>query len=47
MRRSAIKTKTASIDALMTVSVAMMMMIVVVSAVKDEEEMVMWLMIDC
>ena len=42
MRRSAIKMKTASIDALMTVSVAMTMMIVVVSVNKDDEEMVMW-----
>ena len=42
MRRSAIKMKTASIDALLTVSVAMTMMIVVVSVNKDDEEMVMW-----
>ena len=42
MRRSAIKMKTASIDALLTVSVAMTMMIVDVSVNKDDEEMVMW-----
>ena len=42
MRRSAIKMKTASIDALLTVSVAMTVMIVVVSVNKDDEEMVMW-----